>query len=374
MNTEVMLALGVALFVAARVLYRVFRDDERDIFPQGYFSKLNPWVPWLLAILVFFASGLTVYSITKMQWARSMFITSGDIGKPAQVTPVETVGVRAGSVPIPQQTESVLLVDPGNNPTSNASASNVTDSHELIRTPDYKETSLNKNGASVDWLKDWSGLLALIFAALGIVMTLVTTIVISVSRSAVDDIRRLEKRMVGKKSEILLEYKELVNKINKNLREQSEVIEKIESDQRDVRIKSKFSIAALRAHIANSREIEVLRGNIKYSSTSLKSGLENEASIRTALADYYVLNPINLESQCLYADFLHEEKNCKYLCENVTAEDKDYLGCVIENIDHCLASTGAGDVNGVSREAIANAKCKLQHVNDIFFARLEPLG
>lgn len=367
MNAAIMLALGVALFASARVLYRIFRDDERDIFPQGYFSKFNPWAPWLLAILVFFAAGLTVYSMTQIQSIRSLFIASEGNGETAHIVSVVTVG--AGSAPISEQTESSLHVDSGNNSVSNAAIS-----HESIQKPDSDETNLKKNGASADWLKDWSGLLALIFAALGIVMTLVTTIVISVSRSAVDDIRRLEKRMVGKKSEILSEYKELVNKTHENLRVQSEAIRKIESDQRDVRIKSKFAFAALRAHIANLREIEVLRDNKKYSSSSMDSSVEFESgmNIRSILADYYVLSPINLKSQCRYAVFLDTEKNCEYLCAHVRTEDKDYLECVIENLDHCSSGVDAHGVNGVSENEIADAKCKLQRVNEKFTACFRP--
>ena len=348
MNPEVMLALGVALFVAARVLYRIFRDDDKAILPWG---TIQPLTPWMLALMVATGAGLSVYSVTQLDWFERLFSVSSassTIKHPHTGTP---------STPVVVQPHV-----PDTAPVDTASAGAAGDDDSLTessRSVNEGEVLPDNTTAPGDWLRDWSGLLALIFAALGIVMTLVTTIVISVSRSAVEDIRRMDERMHSKKNEIFAEFKKEQEKCQ-------EQFKGVADDIARTRVQANFVLSMFRAHIANYQEIQAHRSNQQSYSRLLStnaaepSNSDNAVTIRNQLSKFYLLGSDNIYSQCEYAEFLSKySSDISSIC---LEEDLGYLKAVIDNLYCWLKHEKNQSADQILMKRVPEAVLKLEEM------------
>lgn len=325
MTAEIILAMGVALLAAAQVLYRIFRDGDTAIIPEGPWVRgIRPWTPWLLAVMISIGAGLTVYSLTQLSGLERWFSAPP---APTVATPTDGQGAPSpGVMPLAQGAASTEAPDAGaagnQDPQSRSSTS--ADAGEAAGVVEPENAA-----APGDWLRDWSGLLALIFAALGIVMTLVTTIVISVSRSAVEDIRRMEKRMHSKKDEFFAEFKIEQEKCQEQFKD-------VADDIARTKVQGNFVLSMFRAHNANSQEIQAHRSNQQFYSrsspiqTTGSSNSGDTVTIRHDLSKFYLLGSDNIYSQCEYAEFLSRESaRVSGIC---LEEDLGYLKAVIDNL------------------------------------------
>jgi hypothetical protein len=150
--------------------------------------------------------------------------------------------------------------------------------------------------------------MGLVFAALGVIMTLVTAIVISVARASVEDIRRIEDRFMTKRDQI--------NHGIEDVRKAREISE----------ARLALVMKSIRASRSNLNAIRTIKSNTPKG--TFNPGTEHD--LRVTIEEFYSANDGNLEQIKIFAAFISEHTiNPGTRNDFFTAMGSEGLGYVI---------------------------------------------
>ena len=182
--------------------------------------------------------------------------------------------------------------------------------------------------------------MGLIFAALGIVMTLVTTIVISVSRSAVEDIRAIEERFLAKKDEINGGINEL-----HRAREASEA-------------RLMLVLKAIHANRDNMKALKAIRSNKPHPDPDQSM----EYDFRLQLEEMYFIDENDSDAIRLFTNLIEQNMNDEnrraIFFHAMGDQGRDYIMALIHAQNHRYQTEPSGaDRKQLSRDLDILKRC-----------------
>lgn len=166
---------GASALLLSKIMFRTIQDAWNDTLASWKLALTN------LAAVALFGLGvfMVAYPVATSNWLNA-FLPSA---RPMLVT-APPDNAQSLSNPEADQTD----------PPANANRTHEIDSSPAPIATESSASPTNTSPLPLEKPSMAAELTTLILAALGIVMTLVTTIVIAVSRAAIDDIRRIEKK------------------------------------------------------------------------------------------------------------------------------------------------------------------------------------
>ncbi|MDX2300512.1 MAG: hypothetical protein NW204_12375 [Xanthomonadaceae bacterium] len=292
---------GASALLLSKIVFRTIQDAWNDVIAGWKIALMN------LAAVALFGLGvfMIAYPAATSDWLNAFLPST----RPMLAT-APPGNAQSLSNPEADQTD----------PPANVNRTHETDSSPAPIVTESSASPPNTSLLPVEKPSMAAELTTLILAAIGIVMTLVTTIVIAVSRAAIDDIRRIEKKFAPR--------------IKKHVK----LDQKWEARFQLHELRQSLAIRSANLAEANRNAIKTLISNIKQFPQEV--GLPQRLKARERIRNLYSTASYDVKFMELFVETFNGLKDD--LCDEIENEEIHYL----DDLARLGTDLAAGNGNG----------------------------